>query len=240
MTNGKLRIILSGDTGTGKSYLANMYRGAHFQSIPSSDVEELYTTTVTNANKQYELEIVDTVDNEMYSDSKRRVMFQECDCVIFTYSIDDIQSFNNLISRYSKLPIMLQDHIKWTIVDDHIRKFPPIILVGTKSDNQIYRQVSAENAHKLSSELALNGAMECSSIMGLGVDEVFQKAVELGLQHQKCGKKYEYTEENEVVAVEKSSPLTKTTSTKEVTKQKKRGSSPNGALREHNQCCILM
>lgn len=180
----KLTIVISGDRGTGKSRLASSYQIGDYSSVPPpSDVEERYRKKVMYNGDEYELEVVDTIDNEIYSDLDRDLLFQECDCVLFTYSITEVQSFNNLVSRYGKLPITIADHEKLTIVNDQVRKFPPIILVGTKLDMEMQRQVAIDDANQICDELALDGVIECSPSTGFKVSEVFEKGIELGVKH---------------------------------------------------------
>lgn len=238
MSTGKIKIVISGDAGTGKSNLVNVYRGEEYNSIPVSDVQDIYVKNVCYNGQDYELEIVDTIDNDIYSYSDINLLFQECDCVIFTYAIDDIQSFNNLILRYSKLPITLEAHEKWTIINDQIKKFPPIILVGTKSDLQLDRQVSIQDANKMYNDLALNGLFECSSILGSGVKEIFEKGIELGLNHQTGDNEYKYIEEGiRVMPTEMTAPIKKS----EIKKDLKTPKTPKTPKRHSNEgCCILM
>lgn len=192
----KIRLVLSGDSGTGKSVLLNDYlRGEYHSLLPLSttDNQETFIKDIEYQDKQYRLEIVDTIENGMTSEASTHELYQEAQCVLFTYAINDLKSFNNLISLYGDLPINFDraTREKWTIIDDDkLRKFPPILLVGTKSDLQMDRQVSQVEANNVCSELGLNGYMECSSLMDIGVADIFQRAIQLAVEYSQSDNDY--------------------------------------------------
>jgi GTPase KRas protein len=179
-----VRIVVAGDLGTGKSCLINFYLRALFADFDPT-LEDTYCKQVLIGDTIHNLEIVDTVDNEFRNDNERISLYQNCDVILLTYSIDDIESFNHIYVRYSNLPINEEvDNKKISYSNGRIKCFPPIILVGTKSDLESARQVATQSAQKLADRLKLQGSLECSCVNNVNVDETFELAVQLGLNHQ--------------------------------------------------------
>lgn len=181
-----IRIVVSGDEGTGKSCLVNFYVRSFFSDEFDPTIEETYFKQITFNEQVYNLEVVDTVENEFRSEEEKNTLYATADAIILTYAVDDVGSFNNLILRYSNLPINEEDDsTKLIYRHGRIKRFPPIILAGTKYDLALSRQVAVQAAEKLVHDLNLQGFIECSSASNINVDELFSRAIELGLEHQK-------------------------------------------------------
>lgn len=179
-----IRIVIAGDLGTGKSSLVNMYIRAIFTDFDPT-IEDTHSKRVTINDIVYNIEIVDTVDNEFRNENDRTSLYLNCDVIILTYAIDDISSFTNLIMRYSNLPINEEDgNKKLTYIDGRVKILPPIILAGTKLDLESSRQVAYQQGKKLQTQLQLQEFIECSALTKLNVDELFDIAIKFGLQHQ--------------------------------------------------------
>lgn len=181
-----VRIVVAGDKGTGKSCLVNFFLRALYLSDFDPDLEETYNKQVRIDDKHYNLEVVDTVDDEFRSIEKRNSLYQDCDVIILTYAINDIESFNNLYYRYSALPFNKEDGKKrLSCVNNRIICFPPIILVGTKVDLESERQVDSEVSRQFVSTFNLQHFFECSSLTNINIDELFRFAIDLGLEYQR-------------------------------------------------------
>lgn len=189
MSNPVIKVVVAGDLGTGKSSLVNFF----VRSINSAEfdptIEETYTKHISIDGIYYNLEVVDTVDNEFRDNQKRHCLYVQSDAIILTYAIDDETTFTNLLLRYSNLPINEEDGSrKLTYVDGRIKSFPPIILVGTKRDLESSRQVAYQSGRKFADQLQLQEFMECSALANINVDELFILASKLGLEHQQSDK----------------------------------------------------
>lgn len=176
-----LRIVVAGDLGTGKSNLVNFYIRSLIVGDFDPTIEDKYYKQVTIDGKVYNIEIIDSVDNEFRNNSERCALYQECDAIILTFAIDDLITFNNLVIRYASLPINEEDgNKKLTYINGRIKLFPPIILVGTKCDLEMARQVSYSSGLKFSHDFQLQDYFECSSNSNINIDELFNRAIELG------------------------------------------------------------
>ncbi|KAG0678784.1 hypothetical protein C6P42_000343 [Pichia californica] len=179
-----IKIVIAGDLGTGKSSLVNVFTRNMFTELDPT-IEDTHCKRVIINDIPYNIEILDTVDNEFHNDHERALIYQQCDAIILTYAINDFDSFQNLIMRYSNLPINEEDGSRKLIyVGDRIRCLPPIILVGTKTDLESCRQVAYPQGKKLQSQLKLQDFIECSCLAKSSVEELFNSVIKLGLTYQ--------------------------------------------------------
>lgn len=207
MCHPTIKIVVAGDVGTGKSNLVNFFVRSLYSTDFDPTIEETYTKSILIDDVYYNLEIIDTVDNEFRDNQKRNCMYIQSDVIILTYAIDDEVSFTNLLLRYSNLPINEEDGSrKLTYVDGRIKSFPPIILVGTKLDLESSRQVAYQSGKNFADQLKLHDFLECSSLANVNVDELFILAAKLGLEHQNSEKDlthiYAADEESQVRSTE--------------------------------------
>lgn len=180
----KIRIVVAGDLGTGKSSLINFYISSIFADFDST-LEDTYTKKVLVNNIIHDVEIVDTVDNEFRNNHDVIHRYQQCDAIILAYAIDDVKSFDSLFKRYSYLPIDdSEGDVKITIADGKIKAFPPVILAGLKQDLENSRQVAFQQGQNLSNKLQLQDFIECSTVNRSNVEELFNRAITLGLKYQ--------------------------------------------------------
>lgn len=182
-----IKIVVAGGCKTGKSALVNKYlRNAEYDP----EIQETHDKKIEHNGKILDLEIVDTVNFDFHTEQEYSRLYQSADCIILTYSIDDINTFKYIPLKFAKLSINIEDGKKWILADDKITLFAPIILVGTKADKEYSRQVSRALSQKMVDELALDGYMECSNQSEAGIDKIFDKAIELGLQYQEAETDY--------------------------------------------------
>lgn len=186
-----IKIVVAGDLATGKSSLITLFIRSFFATDLDPTVEDTYNKQVNIDGAIYNLEIVDTVDNEFRDENERTSLYQDCDVIILTFAINDVTSFNNLIIRYSHLPINDEDGDKKLVYKNgRIKLFPPIILAGTKLDLEMSRQVAFQSAKKLSNDLKLRDYLECSSASNVRIEELFRAATILGAEHQNSEKDF--------------------------------------------------
>lgn len=179
-----VRIVVAGDLGTGKSSLINFYVHSIFATEFDSTIEVTHKKQVNINDKLYNIEVVDTVDNEFQNEEQRKLLYQTCDVIILTYAIDDMESFKNLYLRYANLPINEEDgEKKLTYLNGRIKCLPPIIVVGNKTDLEMARQVDFHAANKASKELNIPTFMQCSAATNYNVDELFETAIEAGYKY---------------------------------------------------------
>lgn len=181
----RIKIVVAGDLGTGKSSLINFFIRSLYSEEFDPELEDTYCKQVTFDDKLYNLEILDTVDNEFRSEHDKISMYQDCDAIILTYAVDDATSLDNIFVRYSNLPINEEvGENKLVYKDSRIRRFPPIILAGLKSDLVSTKQIDYHTGQRIAKDLKLQGFFECSAASNINVDELFKFATECGLKHQ--------------------------------------------------------
>lgn len=184
-----IRIIIAGDLGTGKTSLTNVLLRSLFLKEFDANVEDTFRKQLMVDEKPYNIEILDTLDNEFRSGEEKIRLMLNHDVLIYTYSINDATSFNNLYQRYASLPIHEEsDHKKLVYIDGKFMKATPIILVGTKEDLENERQVAAHSAEQMKEELNFQGFIECSSINNTNVEELLKLSIKLASEYQQSEK----------------------------------------------------
>lgn len=184
-----IRIIIGGDLGTGKTCLANFLLRSLFLKEYDANIEDTLCKQVVIDGKPYNLEILDTVDNEFRNGEEKIQILLRNDVLIYTYAIDDVTSFDNLYHRYAALPIHEEsDHKKLVYVNGKLLRVPPIILVGTKKDLENERQVAVHSAEKMKAELNFQECLECSSLNNINIEELLKLTIKYALEYQQSEK----------------------------------------------------
>lgn len=127
-----VKYILIGDTQVGKTSIIEKYTShkdvKHY--IPTIGVE-FDCKFITYNYTKYKLNIWDTAGQEMYR-TITRSCYKNANCIMIVYDITNRESFENI-------PYWI------SYITNEIVK-PTIILVGNKSDDNINRQVSTQEA----------------------------------------------------------------------------------------------
>ncbi|MCJ1426995.1 Rho GTPase [Sticta canariensis] len=184
------KFVVVGDGGCGKTCLLISYSQGYFPEKYVPTVFENYITHTLHAatGKTVELALWDTAGQEEY-DRLRPLSYPETDLLFVCFAIDCPNSLENVMDKW--YPEVL-----------HFCPTTPLILVGLKSDLRMKRTcidllktqgltpVTPEQGQAVAKRM---GAMyvECSSKEMLGVDDVFELAVntavrqEMEIQQQK-------------------------------------------------------
>ena len=126
-----IKIILIGDSGTGKTNLITVSAGYEFNSdVLTTRACSFIQKKYTFHNTQIKVNIQDTIGQEKYR-SLTKIFVKEAKIVILVYDITNRTSFESL-SFWKK------------IVDDMITDPPVIGIVGNKMDLYINEQVKEE------------------------------------------------------------------------------------------------
>ncbi|TID13526.1 hypothetical protein CANINC_004884 [Pichia inconspicua] len=184
-----IRVIIAGDLGTGKTSLTNVLLRSLFLKEFDANIEDIFCKQIVVDDQPYNLEILDTLDNEFRSGDEIIRLMLNYDVLIYTYAINDAKSFNNLYQRYASLPIHEEgNHEKLVYIDGKFMRVPPIILVGTKEDLENERQVAAHSAEKMKTELNFQKFIECSSINNTNVENLLKIVIEIASEYQNSEK----------------------------------------------------
>ena len=139
MSDEEIKVILIGESGTGKTSLINATMGLKFKdTVESTTTNSFSSKTVTINNKEYVLNLWDTIGQEKFR-SLTKIFIKDSKIVILVYDITRKASFNEL-NFWLK---MIQD-----ILGDE----PVLGICGNKSDLFVKEQVKEEVVKKYSEE----------------------------------------------------------------------------------------
>lgn len=179
-TNIRLRkLVIIGDGACGKTSLLSVFTLGYFPTHYVPTVFENYVTDCRVDGKSVQLALWDTAGQEDY-ERLRPLAYSKSHVILIAFSVDSPDSLENV------------QH-KW--IEEAREKCPdvPVILVGLKTDLR-HDPVSIEEMRKKSQRYVtlregeqmaqLCGArryLECSSLNGEGVDDVFEAATRAAL-----------------------------------------------------------
>ena len=136
----RCQILLIGDSSVGKTSLIQRYvNGIFKEEYLATCGLDLYTKHEIINNMNVLVNLWDTAGQERFK-SLTPNYFKNAEGVMLTYDITNMESFENL-----KFWI---NSIKTNLGDKNI--FIPIIIVGNKLDMEDMREITKENADKLS------------------------------------------------------------------------------------------
>lgn len=171
------KIVVVGDGGCGKTCLLISYSQGYFPEKYVPTVFENYITYPTHQStgKTVELALWDTAGQEEY-DRLRPLSYPETDLIFVCFAIDCPNSLDNVLDKW--YPEVL-----------HFCPYTPLILVGLKSDlrhkKTCVEMLKTQGLTPVTSEQAMAVAkkmgaqyMECSSKEMMGVDEIFERAID--------------------------------------------------------------
>ena len=139
MSDEEIKVILIGESGTGKTSLINATMGLKFkESLESTTTNSFSSKTITINKKEYTLNLWDTIGQEKFR-SLTKIFIKDSKIVILVYDITRKASFNEL-NFWLK---MIQD-----ILGDE----PILGICGNKSDLFVQEQVKEAEVKKYSEE----------------------------------------------------------------------------------------
>ena len=160
----QFRIILIGGYCVGKTWIIE-----NFISYPSSAFSTIgldsKTTLININNTIIKLHILDTPGLQKYSE----IALMACknqDLVIFVYSIDNLESFDDVKNKIKR-------------TKKFIKKPTPFILVGSKSDLEDKRLISFNEGQELANREKMDFFIEVSAKNSFYIDELFFEAVKI-------------------------------------------------------------
>jgi small GTP-binding protein len=174
-----VKLVVVGDGAVGKTTLLMRYRENKFPTKYIPTVFENYYKQVTYKGIHVNFGLWDTAGQEEY-DRLRSLSYHDTNIVLVVFSIDQPTSLDNLSA-------------KWVPEVQHHCKGTPILIVGTKMDlredkatidslkEHGRKPVSKEEGETKKGEIGAVAYMECSALSGEGVQEIFEKALEVVL-----------------------------------------------------------
>jgi small GTP-binding protein len=158
-------LITLGDSGVGKTslyrrFLYNLYDD---NTISTIGLSFAFKEVILDNKKKVKLKLIDTGGQEKYR-AIAKTYFKNAEGVLFVYSIDDVESFNNI-----------KDWIILFNENNNGKKGIPQILVETKND--LERKVNEEESKKFANDNKLI-LISTSAKTNKNVDDLFKEMAE--------------------------------------------------------------
>ena len=177
-SNFSFKIIVIGDSAVGKSSLTLRAIKDQYKDFYSPTIGfEFISFNVKIKNQIVKLQIWDTCGQEIYR-SLISSFYRNSSLAIIVYSIDNLESFENIDSWLDEIKSQTHPNLK-------------IFLIGNKVDLEDKRVVTKKDAEELVKEHNIDLFFETSAKTGLNTQEIFVKAAEILLENYK---KYEIDE----------------------------------------------
>ena len=170
-----LKCITVGDGAVGKTCMLMSYSMDTFPEVYVPTVLMNYTTNCMVDGRPVSLRLWDTASQEDY-DRLRPLSYTCTDVFVVCYSVTSPSSLRNVKDKWIK---EIRFHCPHA----------PIVLVGTKADlrnlsaadKQGMTFVDFADAKELGEELGVDRVMECSAKTTVGMTELFNEVIKVGL-----------------------------------------------------------
>ena len=138
--NNAIKVILVGDSGTGKTNLITITAGYEFNSNSLSTTSCSYVQKIFERDdKEYKVNLWDTIGQEKYR-SLTKIFLKDSKIVIFVYDITNRESFESL--KFWK-----------QIIDDILGNTPIFGVVGNKNDLYYDEKVKEEEGEEYANSI---------------------------------------------------------------------------------------
>lgn len=166
-----------GDGGTGKTSMMMRYTLGKILSDYQPTCFENYTIDIKEGENTHQLSVLDTAGQETY-DRLRTLAYSDTDVFVVCFSVYDSDSFENV-------------KLKWIPEIRQFKPDTPFFIVGTHTDLRhsvvdiTNDCVSTARGKKCAKKWRAVKYLECSSIDGTGLDEVFRLAYKTAVSPKK-------------------------------------------------------
>jgi small GTP-binding protein len=153
------RIAVVGDRGVGKTLFLRTFTQNYYEEEYDPTIDENYRKQFTVDDHVMLLELEDSIPNEFFPHNQQHPFHQIAQGWLILFSITDRQSFYQTSWHRDEI---------FTAQPD----CPPIVLVGTKLDLELDRQVTTKEAESLANDWCIP-FLEATSKEIRNLDEVF-------------------------------------------------------------------
>lgn len=168
-SNNVIKLIMVGDSGTGKTNLISVAAGLEFNTSSLTTTSCSYVQKVIKkGDEEYRVNLWDTIGQEKYR-SLTKIFVKDSKIVIFVYDITKKETFDSLI-YWKKL------------IDDILGKVSSMAVVGNKIDLYLEEQVSEKEgkdfANSIGAIFKLTSAKNDPNSIGELVDKMLDDFIE--------------------------------------------------------------
>jgi len=168
-SNNIIKLIMVGDSGTGKTNLISVAAGLEFNTSSLTTTSCSYVQKIIKKdNKEYRLNLWDTIGQEKYR-SLTKIFIKDSKIVIFVYDITKRETFDSLI-YWKKL------------IDDILGNVSSKAVIGNKIDLYLEEQVSEkeglEFAESIGAKFQLTSAKNDPNSIGDLIDKMLDDYIE--------------------------------------------------------------
>lgn len=168
-----IKCVVIGDGAVGKTCLLINYTSNIFHKDYIPTVFDNYTANVMINNEIIQLSLWDTAGQEDF-DKLRPLSYNLTDVFILCFSLISKISYNNISNKWIQ----------------EIKLYCPnakIILVGTQKDmrNFMTNSIDYSEGFKLYEKIKADRYIECSSVTGENIKNIFDEATKIGLLSNK-------------------------------------------------------
>ncbi|KAI1059597.1 hypothetical protein LB506_008792 [Fusarium annulatum] len=186
LTTYRRKLVIIGDGACGKTSLLSVFTLGYFPTHYIPTVFENYVTDCRVDGKSVQLALWDTAGQEDY-ERLRPLAYSKAHVILIGFSVDTPDSLDNV-----KHKVRPPRHA-WIEEATRLCIGVPIILVGLKKDlredpvaieemrKKSMRFVSEHDGESIAREIGAKRYLECSSLSGEGVDDVFEAATRAAL-----------------------------------------------------------
>jgi small GTP-binding protein len=192
----EIKVILVGETATGKTSLINTSVGLEFQDKTySTQINSISKKKITVKNKKYCINLWDTIGQEQFR-SLTKIFMKDSKIVIFVYDITRNNTFKQIKefwyestkSELGDAPVMAvignkEDlYYESEVSDDEVEKF-------AKENNLLFRLTSAKNPNNFNSFLEELVKIYIKKSINVKNDESDDSILKLHNKNKKTSKK---------------------------------------------------
>lgn len=167
--NIKLKIILVGESGIGKTSIINRYHNNSFNENSLSTVSMNFISKKIEINKKKVIvDVWDTAGQEQYR-SINKLFVKDADIVILVYDITTRKSFDDLDYWHN-------------FINDELGQTPVLALAGNKMDLYEREEVREEEAEELANEWGAYFALLSAKEENSSIKNFFEHIIKLYLE----------------------------------------------------------
>ncbi|KAF2665521.1 GTP-binding protein RHO-1 protein-like protein [Microthyrium microscopicum] len=168
------KLVIIGDGACGKTSLLSVFTLGYFPTRYTPTVFENYVTDCRVDGKQVQLALWDTAGQEDY-ERLRPLAYAKAHVILIGFSVDSPDSFENVKAKWAEearercpgIPLIL------VALKKDLREDPLVIEEMRKKSQQF---ITTKEGNEMKEMIGARKFLECSSLTGEGVDDVFEAA----------------------------------------------------------------